>query len=126
MELVRFTFDPIFESVRGLGKCRDFSGRQLQLSQQLIVRLRIVQKSIRENMHHPYQCIEICTRLGDANNSPNCFLLAASGPKLYSVHLSTGAIVSSWPPEDEISSPVSVVVQFPGFYALWNYGKVRI
>lgn len=39
-------------------------------------------------------------------SSSNYFLLAASGSKLYSVHLSTGAIVSSWPPEDEVSALV--------------------
>lgn len=59
-----------------------------------------------EKMHHPYQCLHICRRVVNEESSSNYFLLAASGSKLYSVHLSTGAIVSSWPPEDEVSALV--------------------
>ncbi|TKA74480.1 hypothetical protein B0A49_06736 [Cryomyces minteri] len=51
-------------------------------------------------MQHPYQCICVCHPVGGDGSG---MLLAASGPKISSVNLQNGSIVSSWP--DEESSP---------------------
>ncbi|KAF2400205.1 hypothetical protein EJ06DRAFT_510207 [Trichodelitschia bisporula] len=48
-------------------------------------------------MHHPYQAIETFSPAGAQGP---VFLLAAGGPKLYAVNLENGAIVSSWPDEE--------------------------
>jgi len=59
-------------------------------------------------MHHPYQCIEICNRKVEDGRNTVLYLLAASGPRLYSLRFDGGAVVSSWPKENLEDALVSL------------------
>lgn len=65
-----------------------------------------VDEIINKPSRHPYQCIASVTK--GVQSAPNVYLLAACGPRLHSVSLQEGAVVSSWPISDTVSDPLHV------------------
>ena len=53
-------------------------------------------------MHHPYQCLATCRPSEDGS----AYLLAASGPKLFSISLEDGTVAGRWPVEDSQDADV--------------------
>ena len=60
------------------------------------------------DLNHPFQCIEIAVKPSSAESQDSSYLLAACGPKLVSLRLDDGEIVSQWiaeAPSSQVANP---------------------